>query len=101
MSDKALSIIYGTLCGIIVTVHLALMLPISRSFPFTDDWIYVEVLGSGWSNVLRWFLVPYGDHRTPFFKIMQLANLELSGFDFRALFVLNVVWAPGLFNALN
>jgi hypothetical protein len=92
MSGKALSIIYGTLCGIIVTVYLALVLPTSRSFPFTDDWIYVEILGNGWSNVLRWVVAQQVEHRIPFMKLMQFATLRLSGFDYRALLVLNVIW---------
>src|SRR5271166_657979 len=98
MSDKALSIAYGTFCGMIVTVYLALVLPISKSFPFTDDWTYVAVLGSGWRNVLRWVAAPHNDHRIPFIKIMQFATLKASGFDFRAVLVLNVVW--GLCGAL-
>ncbi|HME22640.1 MAG TPA: hypothetical protein VKI44_15120 [Acetobacteraceae bacterium] len=98
MSGKALSIVYGTFCGMIVTVYLALVLPISKSFPFTDDWIYVEVLGSDWSNMLRWVVAEHNDHHIPAMKIMQFATLRLSGFDFRAVLVLNVVW--GLCGAL-
>jgi hypothetical protein len=98
ISGRTLSVIYGTFCGTIVTLYLALVLPISKSFPFTDDWIYVAVLGSGRSNLFHWVAAQHNDHRIPFMKIMQFATLRLSGFDFRSLLVLNVVW--GLSGAL-
>jgi hypothetical protein len=88
--------------ALIVTAFCALMLPISKSFPFTDDWAYVSVDAPQWSTLLQWAFLPHNEHFIPLIKLAQYGVLNLSGFDFRALIALNVlVGVVGTFAALD
>jgi hypothetical protein len=93
MQGKTVPVLHAAFCGIILATYFALILPLSKPFPWTDDWTYVEVLGSSGVDMLRWLGAQHNDHRIPFMKAMQFATLRLSGFDFRSLLVLNAALA--------
>jgi hypothetical protein len=93
MQGKTVPVLHTVFCAIILATYFALILPLSKPFPWTDDWTYVEILGSSGGDMLRWLWAQHNDHRIPFMKAMQLTALRLSGFDFRSLLVLNALLA--------
>jgi hypothetical protein len=80
---KSMPLINGALSGFIIFIYFSLIYPISNPYPFSDDWAYVSVLGTGWRNIARWLFMEHGDHRLPFMEAVQYAMLRMSGFDFR------------------
>lgn len=79
--------------GVILFIFLAFAYPITRPYPFTDDWTYVAIQGTGLENLLSWLIAPHNDHRIPVMKAAQFLLLKLACFDFRPLLLLNAVVA--------
>lgn len=68
---------------------------ISRTFPYTDEWGYIERF-TAHENLLGYAFRQHNDHRIPIQKLTHIALLELTGFDFRSLLVSNILLAAAM-----
>ena len=89
LQKKLVSLIIYTILFIFVFIFCAVIIPKSKSFPYSDDWMYVGIAGVGWREFFTWVLSSHNEHFIPILKIIQFSILELSRFDFRALIALN------------
>ncbi|MGO0999903.1 hypothetical protein [Lysobacter sp. CA196] len=74
-------------------VFVALMFPLLKSYPFSDDWSYLAVLPAGSLLTLDWVFGLHNDHRIPIQKLLHYLLLKSSGGDFRLLMMLNMAFA--------
>lgn len=79
--------------GLIFVLFLLYVYPYSNPFPFSDDWTYPNILGTGWINSLSWLFALHNDHRIPVMKLVQYLTLRETSFDFRALIFINGIVA--------
>src|SRR5262249_61399261 len=70
--------------------------PACRPFPLSNEWTYADAAAYGWKQLAPWALVQHVEARPPLPKALQLAILELNGFDFRALVAANYLLAGAL-----
>lgn len=79
--------------GVMITALLffVLLYPLTKPFPYSDDWSYIYYLVTPGSFDLSWVFSLHNDHRIPLQKILHLGLLKLSGGDFRILIAANVI----------
>ncbi|MDB5306135.1 MAG: hypothetical protein JWO38_337 [Gemmataceae bacterium] len=89
--------------GFVWTVWAAMLLlalvyvgKFSSRVPFFDDWTLVPVLTGAEPLTPAYLWAPFNEHRVPLPKLVLYALGRLSGFDFRAGMVLNVLLLGGL-----
>jgi len=80
--------------GVMIAALLffALLYPLTKPFPYSDDWSYIYYLVTPGSFELSWVFSLHNDHRIPLQKIIHLGLLKLSGGDFRILIAANVIF---------
>lgn len=82
------------LVGSAAVVFFTSILPFCRSFPYSDEWDYLEPLTSGSGrNFMEWLFAEHVDHRIPLQNALHAAVLKLTGFDFRSLIGVNFLVA--------
>ncbi|MGO1072237.1 hypothetical protein [Lysobacter sp. CA199] len=74
-------------------VFMALMFPLLKPYPYSDDWSYLAELATGSSLTLDWIFGLHNDHRIPIQKLVHYVLLKVSGGDFRLLTLLNVAFS--------
>lgn len=79
--------------GVAVTVlfFFVFLFPLTKPFPYSDDWSYLYYLVDLGSLDLSWLFSLHNDHRIPIQKIFHLTLLKLTGGDFRILIAANVI----------
>lgn len=73
-----------------VLAFFVLLYPLTKPFPYSDDWIYVPLLADNSALTTEWLFALHNDHRIPLQKGVQLVFLFLSGGDYRILLAANV-----------
>lgn len=69
---------------------LVFIYPLTKPFPYSDDWIYINPLvESGLS--MDFLFSAHNDHRIPLQKALHVFLLNVTGGDFRPLIALNVL----------
>lgn len=68
-----------------LVLFLLYVFPASAPFPRSNEWTYVDAASYEGLGLLRWAFAQQVENRMPLQKLLQLALLELNGFDFRAL----------------
>ena len=91
--DEALKFISAMLVALACGFFLAVMQPLSKSAPYSDDWSFIGAAGLGPEGVLRWSLQPHNEHFIPIMKLVQYAVLRVALFDFRPLIAINAMVA--------
>ncbi|MGE0800684.1 MAG: hypothetical protein AB7O55_20375 [Lautropia sp.] len=84
------------LVGTLLALHFAVYLPDSRSYPFSDEWNYLPSLGMGVRDFLDWLFQQHVDHRIPIQKLLHIALLRTTGFDFRVPIAFNLFVAAAM-----
>ncbi len=79
--------------GVLITTLLffILLYPLTKPFPYSDDWSYVYYLATPNSLNISWLFELHNDHRIPLQKILHIGLLHLTGGDFRILIAANVM----------
>jgi hypothetical protein len=72
-------------------LFFVLLYPLTKPFPYTDDWSYIFHLVNLTPLDISWVFAQHNDHRIPIQKILHLVLLKLSGGDFRILIATNVI----------
>jgi hypothetical protein len=67
---------------------ILVLLPISKSFPYSDDWWYISQLNN--FNFLLFF-EKHNEHYIPLQRFLQFSLLKISGGDFRVLIGFNII----------
>lgn len=67
-----------------------LLYPLTKAFPYTDDWAFLPHLADVKHLDLWWLFDLHNDHRIPLQKILYLSLMTLSGGDFRLMIAANV-----------
>lgn len=90
--------------GLLVSVSI--LLPLSQVFqfwgglqiyPFADEWLMVDPqCQQGPCALISWILEQHADHRIPLQKAIQYALLIVTGYDFRATIVVNMIVASAI-----
>lgn len=71
-------------------VFFVFIYPLTKPFPYSDDWIYISPLvGSGLS--FDFIFSAHNDHRIPLQKVFHVYLLNITGGDFRPLVAVNVL----------
>jgi hypothetical protein len=98
------------LIALIAAVFFLLLLPLSRPFPYADDWMYVAQANEyAEMFFLKSLFVSHNEHFIPLQNLLHLALLKLSGLDFRVLIGFNVLctalisflWVNILYSSLD
>ncbi len=77
-------------------VAMACVVAYGRNVPLSEDWTLVPALTNHEPNLLEWLWSQNNEHRVPFPRLVLLGLLKLTGGDFRAGMVLNVLSLAGL-----
>mgnify|MGYP000994343395 FL=1 len=79
--------------GVLIAALLffSLLYPLTKPFPYSDDWSYIGFLVNPWSFDTSWLFSLHNDHRIPLQKFFHLVLLNLTGGDFRILIAANVM----------
>lgn len=85
LTDGRTGILLATL------VFFVLLYPLTKPFPYSDDWSYIGFLANPWSFDTSWLFSLHNDHRIPLQKFFHLVLLNLTGGDFRILIAANVM----------
>lgn len=76
----------------ILSYYNIAILSSNRIFPQTDEWSYIEIIGNQ-ESIIKYLFAQHVDHRIPIQKLLHLVLLRLSGFDFRVLIAVNMLFA--------
>jgi hypothetical protein len=93
---KRQEILYKFACAFIcisAILFFTVFLPGARSFPWSDDWCYLEAVDLRGISLVRWLFEQHVDHRIPFQKALHLWLLHLDAYDFRVLLAGNYLFA--------
>ena len=79
-------------CGVLLAslVFFGLLYPLTKPFPYTDDWAFLPYLLDARHPDMWWLFALHNDHRIPLQKILYLVLMTISGGDFRVMIGANV-----------
>ena len=80
-TDKIVGYVIGPVIFFVFWVYLCMVLMSGNSFPYSDEWIFVNHMIN--EVEVSWLFQLHNDHMIPFVKIYYMILLKLGNFDFR------------------
>lgn len=95
-SDRRQRLFVGLVWLSMLLVALGCVVRYGRNAPLSEDWTAVPALTGNETSFPMWLWSQNNEHRLPLPRLIHLASLEISGGDFRAGMVLNIVLLAAL-----